>query len=85
MVVKSDTSLPVARLRRKNQLTLPESVAKELGVAEGDRFRVSVEDGVIRLTLLPRTYYGALKDVWPDNWMDELRAERDAWSERETW
>jgi antitoxin component of MazEF toxin-antitoxin module len=85
MAIRLERSNPVARLRRKNQLTLPESVATELGVGEGDRFRVSVEDGVIRLTPLPRSYYGALKGVWPDNWMDELHAERDAGSERETW
>ena len=73
----------VARLRAKNQLTLPESVVDRVGAEVGDRFRVSVEDGVIHLERVRKSYYGALKGLWPDNWMEELREERDSWERRE--
>ena len=76
---------PVARLRAKNQLTLPESVVSQVGADIGDRFRVSVEDGVIHLEPVRKSYYGALKGVWPPDWMEELRKERDSWARRESW
>jgi len=69
----------VARLRAKNQLTLPESVVGQVGAEVGDRFRVSVEDGVIHLERVRKSYHGALKGLWPDKWMEELRRDRDSW------
>ena len=69
----------VARLRAKNQLTLPDRIVDEAGAEIGDRFRVTVEDRVIRLEPIRRSYYGSLKDMWPDNWMEELRRDRDNW------
>jgi antitoxin component of MazEF toxin-antitoxin module len=70
----------VARLRAKNQLTLPEAVVDMVGAEVGDRFRVSVEDGVIRLDRIRKSYYGSLKGLWPDDWMEELRRDRDSWA-----
>lgn len=70
---------PVARLRPKNQLTLPEGVVREAGVEVGDRFRVTVDDGVISLLPIRKSYYGALKGVWPADWLAELRRDRDSW------
>jgi antitoxin component of MazEF toxin-antitoxin module len=75
----------IAQLRAKNQLTLPDAIVKEVGAEKGDRFRVAVEDGVIRLIPLRKSYYGAFRGLWPDNWMEELRKERDEWSRREIW
>jgi bifunctional DNA-binding transcriptional regulator/antitoxin component of YhaV-PrlF toxin-antitoxin module len=71
---------PIARLRAKSQLTLPDAVVREIGAEVGDRFRVTVEDGGIRLEPIQKSYYGSLKGVWPDDWMEELRRDRDSWS-----
>ena len=73
----------VARLRAKNQLTIPDEVVTEIGAEVGDRFRVSIDDGAIRLEPIRKSYYGAFKGLWPDNWMEELRKERDSWEQRE--
>lgn len=75
----------IARLRAKNQLTLPESVVAELGAEVGDRFSVTVQDGAIRLEPIRKSYAGSLKGLWPPDWMDELREERDGWERRESW
>ena len=69
----------VARLRPKNQLTLPEAILSEVGAKVGDRFRITAEDGVVRLHPVRSSYYGALKDLWPPDWMEELRRDRDSW------
>jgi bifunctional DNA-binding transcriptional regulator/antitoxin component of YhaV-PrlF toxin-antitoxin module len=72
-----------ARLRPKNQITLPEPVLAEAGVKVGDRFRVTVSAGSIHLEPVRTSYYGVFKGLWPDTWMDELRQGRNAWSRRE--
>ena len=70
---------PSARLRPKNQLTLPETVVNQLQAKVGDRFRVTVDDNVVQLHLVRKSYAGALKDLWPPDWMEELRRDRDSW------
>lgn len=72
-----------ARLRAKNQLTLPEAVVTQIGAEIGDRFRVSIDDGAIRLEPIRRSYAGSLKGLWPPDWMQELRKERDSWARRD--
>jgi hypothetical protein len=72
-------SASVARLRAKNQMTVPEVAVAGVGAAVGDRFLVTVEDGVIRLEPVRASYAGSLRDVFPDDWETELRADRDAW------
>lgn len=69
------------RLRPKNQITVPEVALTQVGATEGDRFLVSVQDGVIRLERVLPSYAGALKGVFPSDWQTQLRAERDAWSD----
>lgn len=69
----------LARLRAKNQLTLPEPALAEIRATVGDRFLVTVEHGGIRLEPVRRSYAGALKGVWPPGWMEELRRDRDSW------
>lgn len=68
-----------ARLRRKNQLTVPESAVAGAGAQEGDTFLVTVEDGVIHLQRVLPSYSGALAGVYPDDWAEQLRKDRDAW------
>jgi bifunctional DNA-binding transcriptional regulator/antitoxin component of YhaV-PrlF toxin-antitoxin module len=80
MTTRVAPKAPIARLRTKSQLTLPEPVVRELGISAGDRFRVTVEDGGIRLQPLRKSYYGTLKGLWPDDWMEELRRDRDSWA-----
>ena len=41
-LVPADTEL--VNLRAKNQLTLPDAIAKQVGVEPGDRFRAWVQD-----------------------------------------
>jgi bifunctional DNA-binding transcriptional regulator/antitoxin component of YhaV-PrlF toxin-antitoxin module len=69
----------IVRLRRKNQLTLPEAALREIGAEIGDRLLVSAEDGVIRLEPIRSTYAGSLSGLWPADWLAELRRERDSW------
>ena len=67
------------RLRRKNQLTVPDAVLTEIGAAVGDTFVVSVEDGAIRLERVLPSYAGVLAGVYPVDWAAQLRADRDSW------
>lgn len=72
-----------ARLRAKNQLTLPEEVVKAIGAEVGDRFLIAV-DGPDTLTLFRarKSYAGAFPGMWGDT--DEeiaahLRELRENW------
>lgn len=78
----------IMNLRAKNQFTLPDAVAKHVGAAPGDRFRVWVEaDGTIsmrRCVSLAGKYPG----LWGDT--DEeiaahLRDLRDEWERDRPW
>lgn len=39
----------IIELRKKSQITLPKEIVKELNLLEGDKFEVTVENGVIKL------------------------------------
>ena len=39
----------IIELRKKSQLTLPKEIVKQLNLLEGDKFEVSIENGVIKL------------------------------------
>lgn len=72
------------KLRRKNQLTLPDEIAERLGVGPGDRLIVSLdEDQPTSVALRPllRSYAGILKGVYgtPDEAAEYLRQERASW------
>lgn len=75
------TAFGTARLRAKNQLTMPARVLAGLGATEGDRFLVTVAEGGIRLQPIRASYAGVMAGVFPDGATDEIRAERDAWRE----
>lgn len=78
----------LVNLRAKNQLTLPDAIAKQVAAKPGDRFRVWVEpDGSIvlrRCVSLAGRYPG----LWGDT--DEevaahLRELRDEWERDRPW
>jgi hypothetical protein len=75
----SDASVMAeARLRARNQLTLPDVVAKAAGIIEGDRFVVTFEPDrpdSIRLDRIRGPYAGTLKDAYgdPESYLDEMR------------
>jgi hypothetical protein len=80
MVIQAHSTAKV-RLRRKNQVTVPDAVLTEIGAAVGDAFLVSVEDGAIRMERVLPSYAGALAGVYPPNWAAELREDRNRWRE----
>lgn len=67
------------RLRRKNQLTVPDAVLAKIGAKVGDHFIVSVDDGAVRLERVQPSYAGALAGVYPPDWAEQLRKDRDDW------
>lgn len=74
-----------ARLRARNQLTLPEPVVQAAGILEGDRFVVEVAPGdpdTLRLHRIRPSYAGALRDVYgtATEYLDE---ERRSWEHRD--
>lgn len=72
-----------ARLRPKNQLTIPDTVAAAAGLTPGDRFVVEFghdEPDTIRLRRIRESYAGAFRDLYGD--VDAyLEAERASWDE----
>ena len=70
-----------ARLRARNQLTLPEQVVQAAGILEGDRFVVEVapnDPDTVRLHRIRQSYAGALRHVYGDA-TDYLDRERGSW------
>jgi hypothetical protein len=72
-----------ARLRARNQLTLPESVVQAGGISEGDRFVVEIaadDPDTVRLHRIRASYAGALRDIYEDPaaYLDE---ERRSWDD----
>lgn len=71
-------------LRPKNQLTLPEAVAAQLGAEPGDHLIIAVQDdepGVAHIRRLPRSYAGSLSEVYgtPEEAVAYIRDERESW------
>lgn len=70
-----------ARLRARNQLTLPEPVVQAAGIAEGDRFVVEVTPGdpdTLRLHRIRASYAGSLPETYGDP-VQYLDTERQSW------
>lgn len=58
-----------ARLRARNQLTLPDPVVQAGALAEGERFIVEIDPAdpdTVRLHRIRPSYAGALRDVFRD-------------------
>ena len=75
-----------ARLRRKNQLTLPEAIVRVLDAAPDDVIVFEADPGkpgVASLHLLPRTFAGSLTGVYgtSEQTLEYVRGERAAWGE----
>jgi bifunctional DNA-binding transcriptional regulator/antitoxin component of YhaV-PrlF toxin-antitoxin module len=85
MAIAADPRTTV-RLRPKNQLTLPEAVARAIGAKVGDRFFISAEEpDRLVLERVPASFEGSMADVWPDlgQALEDLRTSRDEWDEHE--
>jgi hypothetical protein len=70
-----------ARMRGRNQMTLPDPVVRAAGIVEGDRFVVEVSAGdpdTVRLHRIRPSYAGALEAVFDDA-TDYLEVERRSW------
>ena len=72
-------------LREKNQMTVPDSFVRRLGLKPGDRLlvRLDGDERAFRVRALPRSYAGIAKGVYGT--ADEITAyidgERAAWNE----
>lgn len=72
-----------ARLRARNQITLPEPIVEAAHVEPGDRFVVEVDaddPGTVRLHRVRESYAGALEGVYGDVGA-YLERERDDWDQ----
>jgi hypothetical protein len=74
----------IARLRQRNQLTLPDPIVQAGGIEEGTVFVVELEPSdpdVVRLRRVRSSYAGALKGLYEP--VDEyLEGERAGWESR---
>jgi len=75
-----------ARLRQKNQLTLPEAIVRVLDAAPDDLIVFEAdpaEPGVAHLHLVPRDFAGSLTGVYgtSEEVLEFVRGERAAWGE----
>lgn len=73
-----------ARLRARNQLTIPDPIVQAAGLDEGDRFVVDIdpdEPDVVRLRRVRGSYAGALAAVYGDARV-ALAEERESWPDR---
>ncbi|MBI4495063.1 MAG: AbrB/MazE/SpoVT family DNA-binding domain-containing protein [Chloroflexi bacterium] len=72
-------------LRQKNQLTLPEAIAKRLGAQPGDRLIFELDEADprrVHVRLLRRSYAGALEGIYgetPEEVAAYIQGERESW------
>ncbi len=70
-----------ARLRARNQITIPEQVIEAAGIEKGESFMVEFEPSdpdVLRLRRVRASYAGALPGLYGDT-RDYLEKERADW------
>jgi len=75
-----------ARLRAKNQITVPDAIVRALGAGPDDVLAFEVdpaEPGVAHIRLMPRDFAGSLTGVFgtSEEVLEYIRAERAAWGE----
>ena len=75
-----------ARLRAKNQITVPDAIVRALGAAPDDVLAFEVdpaEPGVAHIRLMPRDFAGSLTGVFgtSEEVLEYIRAERASWGE----
>ena len=71
-----------AHLRARNQITIPDSIVRAVGIEPGETFVVELEpdDGdTLRLRRIRTSYAGALRGLWSADANVFLEAERNAW------
>ena len=73
-----------ARLRARNQITLPDPVVRAAGIEAGETFVVEVDQSdpdVLRLRRVRGSYAGVLRGLWGADATTWLDGERSAWDE----
>ena len=79
--MRSQSVIAEARLRERNQLTLPDAVVQAAGIAAGERFVVELDPddpATVRLHRTRGSYAGALREVLGDA-KQALHEERSGW------
>lgn len=81
-------SVERVKVSRKNQIAVPATVRRKLGIRPGDWLEVEVADGEAVLRPQPRSALGELVSIAPEIWRGVegkayLRELRDEWSHRE--
>ncbi|HEY4633097.1 MAG TPA: hypothetical protein VIH00_04185 [Candidatus Limnocylindrales bacterium] len=79
--MRSTSVIAEARLRGRNQLTLPDPVVQAGGLAEGERFVVEIDPAdpdTVRLHRIRASYAGTLREVYGDP-VAALAEERQGW------
>ena len=73
--------IPTARLRSRNQLTLPDAIVRAADLEEGTTFVVELDEAdsdVVRLRRVRSSYAGALKGLYEPT-AGYLEDERSGW------
>ena len=75
-----------ARLRPKNQVTMPEPILRALDATVDDTLLFETdpdEPGVVHVRVLPRTFAGSMREVYgtTEELLTFLREEHAAWGE----
>jgi len=73
-----------ARLRAKNQITVPDAIVRALGASPDDVLAFETdpgEPGLARIRLMPRSFAGSLTGTWgtTEAAIGFVRAERESW------
>jgi bifunctional DNA-binding transcriptional regulator/antitoxin component of YhaV-PrlF toxin-antitoxin module len=68
-----------ARVRARNQLTIPEPIVRALGLEAGARLLFRTDGDRVELIVVRDSYAGALRGVWGADAQAWLAEERAAW------
>jgi bifunctional DNA-binding transcriptional regulator/antitoxin component of YhaV-PrlF toxin-antitoxin module len=71
-----------ARIRGRNQITIPDAIVRQAGIEPGDTFVVELEPDepeTLRLRRVRASYAGALRGLWGNDSYAYLEAERKDW------
>ena len=78
--------MPMSRMSRKSQVTIPAEVRRRAGIELGDQIVVNEEDGRIVISKAePQAWLNRMEAFRGDHWneaADELKLDRDAWDQR---
>jgi AbrB family looped-hinge helix DNA binding protein len=78
--------MPLSRISRKSQVTIPAELRRRAGIELGDPIMVHEEDGRIIISKAePGAWLERMKAFRGDRWLtaaDQLRREREEWDRR---